>query len=245
MYGPLHMCGGDQEEEEGYYGYEGQKEKGPHFFPLPRGFFDGPFPFPLSVVSAVNAEVASVLWLGFGDAGVLFFFFWWRCRLCGVLLCAFVLCAWCVVRGCAGVGRPVSLCCLSRCLSMSIVSSCRWRSVGGMSSLEWPSSVMMASPQFATLMGSGFASSCFSWLTFRMTRYVIMSAPSCFPAFMRLRNAASSPASCGILCKSIWSMRYVTCVSVLWSPSVRCMYSPGATPMYCPALRATVVACWY
>ena len=40
-------------------------------------------------------------------------------------------------------------------------------------------------------------------------------------------------------------MRSVTCVSVLSSPSVMWTYSPGATPMYSPALRATVVACWH
>ena len=72
-----------------------------------------------------------------------------------------------------------------------------------MSSLVWASSVMMASSQSATLMGSGSASSSFSWLIYRMTRSVIMSEPNCFPAFMRLLNAAPSPASCGIFCGSI------------------------------------------
>ena len=40
-------------------------------------------------------------------------------------------------------------------------------------------------------------------------------------------------------------MRSVTGASVLSSPSVMWTYSTGATPMYCPALRATAVACWY
>ena len=40
-------------------------------------------------------------------------------------------------------------------------------------------------------------------------------------------------------------MRSVTYVSVLSSPSVMCMYSLGATPMYRPALRTTAMACWY
>ena len=242
------MFGGDQEEVEGHYGYEGHEEKVPHFFPLPSGFFDGPFPISLCLVCAVKAAVPSVFWLGCGDAGVAFFFFGGGVvfvgGFCGVLLCAFVFSA-CDGRGCAGMGRPVSLGCLSRCPSVSIVFSCGWRSVGVMSSLVWLSSVMMASSQFGVLMGSGSASNCFSLLISRMTRSVIMSAPSCLPAFMRLRNAASLPVSRGILCESIWSMHFVACVSVLSSPKVRCMYSPGATPMYCPALRATVVACWY
>ena len=114
-----------------------------------------------------------------------------------------------------------------------------------MSSVAWPSSVRMASSKSATLMGSGSASSCFSLLISLMTRSVIMSAPGGFPAFIRLRMAASSLVSCGILCESIWSMRYVTCVSVLLSLTVMGTYSAGAAPMYCPALRATAVACWY
>ena len=118
-------------------------------------------------------------------------------------------------------------------------------SVGVTSSLVWPSLVMMASSESATLMGSGSASSSLSLLISLMTRSVIMSAPSCFPAFTRLRNAASSLLSYGILCESIRSMRSLTCVSGLSSPSVMCTYSPSATPMYCPALRATAVACWY
>ena len=228
-YWSFYMCGGDQEEEEGHYGYEGHEEKAPHFFPLPCGFFDSPFPFPLCLVSAVKAPIPSVFWLGCGDAGVAFVFFGGGVVLvglfCGVLLCAFVFCAWGVVRGCADMGRPLSLVCLSTFASVSIVSSCGWRSVGVMSSLVWPSSFMMDLSQFATLMGSGSASNYFSLLISRMTRSVIMPAPSCFPAFMRLRNAASLPVSCGIFCESIWSMRSVNCVSVLLSPSVRCMYS--------------------
>ena len=38
---------GGQQKLEGNYGYEGQKNKAPHFFPLPCGFFDGPFPWCL------------------------------------------------------------------------------------------------------------------------------------------------------------------------------------------------------
>ena len=48
---------------------------------------------------------------------------------CGGLLCSFVCCALCVVHGCTGVGRPMLLYCLSRCLSLSIVST----AVGGVS----------------------------------------------------------------------------------------------------------------
>ena len=80
---------------------------------------------------------------------------------------------------------------------------------------------------------------------FGVAALVIMSEPSCFPAFMRLLIAALSPVSCGIFCRSIWSMRSITGVSDVSFPSVKCMYSPGATPMYCAALRATAVACWY
>ena len=40
-------------------------------------------------------------------------------------------------------------------------------------------------------------------------------------------------------------MRSVTCVCVASYPSVRCMYAPVATPMFCPALRVMAVACWY
>ena len=76
---------------------------------------------------------------------------------------------------------------------MSIVSSLVWRFVGSISSFEWPSSVSMASSQTATLMKSRLASSCFSWLIYRVIRSVIISAPSCFGAFMRLLNAPWLP----------------------------------------------------
>ena len=59
---------------EGHYGNQGHEEKAPHFFPLLCGFFDGPFTFPLYLVSAVKAAVPSVCWLGCGDVGVAFFF---------------------------------------------------------------------------------------------------------------------------------------------------------------------------
>ena len=77
-----------------------------------------------------------------------------------------------------------------------MVAKCEWVSVGVLSLVVWPSSFRMVSSQSATLMGSGCASSYFSLLISLMTRSVIMSEPSCFPAFIRLWKAASLPVSC-------------------------------------------------
>ena len=130
---------------------------------------------------------------------------------------------------------PVLLGCWSWGRSVSIVARCGWRSNGIMSSLVWPSSVMMAWSPSATLMGS--ARNCFSLLTSLMTRSVIMSAPSCFTTFMRLRNAASSPVSCGILLHMLGSG-----FQLLQHPKKDAMTFAVSSPTPCVHPTNTVVA---
>ena len=221
---------------------KGKRKRHLTFFLCPVGFLTVLSLFPRGVCCEYGRRVH--VFVGLWGRRGRFFLFWGWCRLCGGFLRCFIMrpCFLCLVRWsgmgfrgvtrvlCGFVGLHVHIHGVKFCVEVTrfyfVVCMADFGNDGFIPSshVDW---LRFCEQLFCPV---DFPDDPFSHHVCTRPLTCLHASPECRVVAYLMRHFVEEPLVCG---------------SVVSSPSARCMYSPGATPMYCPALRATAAACRY